>query len=98
MTYEGALTTSSPETSEPVKVDNSAPNAPTLKADRSPDYAGGGGWYKDSVTVTTTANGDPKIGRASCRERVDRNGGAGEVNNMYSGKLRTVASRRVLGG
>ena len=36
--------------SEEVKVDESAPNAPSASADRAPDYAGGGGWYKDTVT------------------------------------------------
>ena len=30
-------------------VDKTAPNAPSAAADRAPDYAGGGGWYKDSV-------------------------------------------------
>jgi hypothetical protein len=44
-----------------VKVDRSAPNAPNATPDRAPDYAGGGGWYKDSVTVSFTENGDPLL-------------------------------------
>jgi hypothetical protein len=65
MAHEGVLATGFTEPSEPVKVDNTPPFAPTLAADRAPDYAGGGGWYKDSVTVTTSANGDPKLADAS---------------------------------
>ena len=41
-----------------VKVDRSAPNAPTALVSRGTDYAGGGGWYKDSVDVSFAANGD----------------------------------------
>ncbi|HEY0517286.1 MAG TPA: hypothetical protein VGD00_09205 [Solirubrobacteraceae bacterium] len=48
-----------------VKVDRTAPNTPTASADRSPDYAGKGGWYADSVTVTFTANGDPVLADGS---------------------------------
>jgi Alpha/beta hydrolase domain len=44
-----------------VKVDRSAPNAPIATPSRAPDYAGGGGWYKDSVTVSFTENGDPLL-------------------------------------
>ncbi len=41
-----------------VKVDQSNPNDPSLAADRAPDF---GPWYKDSVVVTTTDNGDRKL-------------------------------------
>jgi lysophospholipase L1-like esterase len=71
MAHEGALTTAFSEPSEPVKVDKTGPNAPTLKADRAPDYAGGGGWYKDSVTVSTTDNGDPNLADSSAGSGVD---------------------------
>ena len=54
----------SPE-SAPVVVDKSAPYAPTATANRAPDYAGGGGWYKDSVTVSFTSNGDPNLSDGS---------------------------------
>jgi hypothetical protein len=47
--------------SEEVKVDRSGPNAPTASADRAPDFAGGGGWYKDTVTVSFSDNGDPVL-------------------------------------
>ena len=44
-----------------VKVDRSAPLAPSVGASRVPDYAGGGGWYKGSVEVGFTSNGDPSL-------------------------------------
>ena len=42
------LTTEFSPASEEIKVDKSAPNTPTASADRAPDYAGKGGWYKDT--------------------------------------------------
>jgi hypothetical protein len=53
------------EASAPVVVDQSAPNAPSASADRLPDYSGAGGWYKDSVTVSFTENGDPALSDGS---------------------------------
>jgi hypothetical protein len=49
------------EVSGMVKVDRSAPFAPTVAASRVPDYAGAGGWYKGSVEVGFTSNGDPNL-------------------------------------
>lgn len=54
-----------------IKVDKSVPESPTLTADRAPDYAGGGGWYKDTVTVTSTDNGDPALIDTSAGSGVD---------------------------
>src|SRR5205085_1282172 len=51
--------------SEQIKVDHTPPAAPTPNADRSPDYAAGDGWYKDSVTVSFTDNGDPLLADGS---------------------------------
>ncbi len=51
--------------SEAVKVDKTPPNPPTATADRAPDYAGGGGWYEDTVTVSFTDNGDPLLSDGS---------------------------------
>ena len=50
--------------SAPVKVNKSAPNAIGGGGPR-PDYAGKGGWYKDSVTVSFTDNGDPLLSTAA---------------------------------
>jgi hypothetical protein len=58
-------------TSEAIKVDESAPNTPSVAADRAPDYAGGGGWYKDSVTVSFTENGDPLLADGSAGSGVN---------------------------
>jgi hypothetical protein len=49
------------EPSASVKVDRTPPNPPLVTPDRAPDYAGGGGWYKDSVTVSFSENGDPLL-------------------------------------
>jgi hypothetical protein len=57
--------------SEAVKVDRTPPNTPTATADRAPDYAGNGGWFKDSVTVSFTANGDPTLADGSAPSGVD---------------------------
>jgi lysophospholipase L1-like esterase len=57
--------------SEPVKVDKSAPSAPTLSADRAPEYGGDGGWFKDSVTVSFSDNGDPDLADGSAGTGVD---------------------------
>ena len=51
--------------SAPVVVDRTPPGAPTAGASRAPDFAGKGGWYKDSVTVSFTANGDPALADGS---------------------------------
>jgi hypothetical protein len=58
-------TTEPSEESAPVVVDESAPNPPSAAADRLPDYAGAGGWYKDTVTVSFTDNGDPALSDGS---------------------------------
>jgi fermentation-respiration switch protein FrsA (DUF1100 family) len=67
---EGAETAPSGE-SEAVVVDETAPAAPTASADRAPDFAGGGGWFKDSVEVSFSANGDPALADGSAGSGVD---------------------------
>src|SRR6185312_2129345 len=62
---------SAPSVSSEVKVDESNPNTPSASADRSPDYAGGGGWYKDTVTVSFTDNGDPLLSDGSAGSGVN---------------------------
>ncbi len=59
------LTTGWSPASAPVVVDETAPNAPIVTADRAPDYAGGGGWYRDSVEVSFSSNGDPALSDGS---------------------------------
>ena len=59
------LTTAWSPASEPVKVDKSAPTAPGTSPDRAPDYAGGGGWYKDTVTVSFAEGCDPLLSDSS---------------------------------
>jgi hypothetical protein len=62
---------SEPSVSSEVKVDQTSPNTPSANADRSPDYAGGGGWYKDSVTVSFSDNGDPLLADGSAGSGVN---------------------------
>jgi hypothetical protein len=68
---DGDPTTAASDASAPIKVDKTAPAAPSVAADRDPDYAGDGGWYKDSVTVTVTDNGDPALQDGSDGSGVD---------------------------
>ncbi len=63
-TTHGVTTEYSP-VSAPVVVDETPPYAPSATASRQPDYAGGGGWYKDSVEVKFTSNGDPNLSDGS---------------------------------
>jgi lysophospholipase L1-like esterase len=69
--HDGALETGFSAASDTVKVDKSAPAAPTLTADRAPDYAGGSGWYRDAVTVSSADNGDPALQDGSAGTGVD---------------------------
>jgi hypothetical protein len=62
---------SEPSVSSEVKVDETNPNTPSANADRAPDYAGGGGWYKDTVTVSFTDNGDPLLADGSAGSGVN---------------------------
>jgi hypothetical protein len=57
--------------SAPVVVDKTPPYAPSAKASRAPDYAGGGGWYKNSVEVSFSSNGDPQLSDGSAGSGVN---------------------------
>jgi Tol biopolymer transport system component len=59
------------EVSEPVKVDLSGPAKPAIVPDREPDYAGDGGWFRDSVVVATEDRGDPALRDGSEPSGVD---------------------------
>ena len=65
------LTTAWSPSSDPVKVDKSSPGAPSVSADRAPDYAGGGGWYLDTVTASFADQGDPALADGSSGSGVD---------------------------
>ncbi len=75
-TFRVSASNESPESefsapSSPVKVDETAPYAPTASASRAPDYAGGGGWYKGSVEVSFSSNGDPNLADGSAGSGVN---------------------------
>jgi len=52
-----------------IVVDKTAPGAPNLTADRTPDYAPGTGpsndWYRTPVTITISDSGDPMLADGS---------------------------------
>ncbi len=54
------------------KVDGTAPNALTLQTSpTTPTFAGGGGWFKNTVTVTFEPNGDPLLADGTPGSGVD---------------------------
>jgi hypothetical protein len=57
--------------SSAVVVDRTAPSPPKVGADREPDFAGNGGWYKDSVTVSFASGGDETLADGSPGSGVD---------------------------
>jgi hypothetical protein len=54
-----------------INIDTTAPNAPGVAPDRAPDYAGGGVWYKNTVTVSFSAAGDPDLTNGDLGSGVD---------------------------
>jgi hypothetical protein len=82
------------ETSAAVVVDQTAPDSPALSADRAPDYAGDGGWFADSVVVSTEDRGDPVLRDGSEPSGVDPASVAGPQTLEQSGTVsRTVSDR-----
>ncbi|HWT95759.1 MAG TPA: PxKF domain-containing protein [Solirubrobacteraceae bacterium] len=93
---DGDVETAWSPASEPVVVDQSAPAAPSIAADRAPEYAGAGagGWYRDAVTLTTTGNGDPALRDGTPGTGVDPASVAAPVTLTASGTVtRTVRDR-----
>lgn len=58
-----ALSSGWSTSSLPVVVDRTKPNAPSASADRPAEYqpTGASSWWKDTVTVTFSGNGDPTL-------------------------------------
>jgi hypothetical protein len=69
--HDGDEVTGFSDASDAVVVDKTAPGTPTLTPDRAPDYAGDGGWYADTVTVTAADTGDPSLADGSDGSGVD---------------------------
>jgi hypothetical protein len=78
---------------EPTLIDLKVPRAPSLAADRPADYSGNGGWFADTVTVTTTGNGDPLLADGSLGSGVDPSSVPAPQTFTTSGSR--VASARV---
>ena len=81
---DGALTSAYSAASSAIKVDQSDPNAPTASADRDPEDAVGG-WFKDTVTVSFTDNGDPALIDASAGSGVNASTVPANVTKSTSG-------------
>lgn len=90
--HDGDLETAYSGASDPVKVDLSAPAAPTLSPDRGADYAGGGGWYADGVTVSASDNGDPDLQDGSAGSGVDAGSIQPAATYTTSGSHETTAT------
>jgi hypothetical protein len=60
---DSVLTSAFSDASSEIKVDRTNPSATSATADRAPDYDGTGtdDWYKNTVTVSFTDNGDPGL-------------------------------------
>lgn len=83
---------------EPVLIDRRAPFRPTLVADRAPDFAGRGGWWADTVTVTTTDAGDRDLADGSAGSGVDPAGVPSPLVVAVSGRHVLSATVRDLAG
>jgi hypothetical protein len=54
-----------------LNIDKTAPNAPAVVPDRAPEYAGEGGWYRETVTLAFSAAGDPDLANGDLGSGVD---------------------------
>lgn len=61
---DGSLTSILSAASAAIKIDRTPPSAPTASVP-PPTYAGNGGWYNDSVTVTFGGSQDPPLADGS---------------------------------
>jgi hypothetical protein len=77
-----------------VKVDRTAPAAPTLSPDRGADYAGGGGWYANTVTVSASDSGDPALADGSAGSGVDLTTLPSPVTHSATGTYTDTATAR----
>ena len=68
---DGAFESAYSAASTPIKVDQTAPAAPSVAADRPPDFPANGGWYRDSVSLTFSAGPDPILGDGSAGSGID---------------------------
>jgi hypothetical protein len=72
-----------------INVDKGAPNAPSIAASKPVDYTDGAGnaWYKDSVTLTFSANGDPALADGHAGSGVDPLSVPAPVSRTTTGAL-----------
>jgi hypothetical protein len=54
-----------------INIDMSAPNAPSVSADRAPEYPGDGGWFRNTATLSFAGAGDPDLANGDLGSGVD---------------------------
>jgi hypothetical protein len=54
-----------------INIDMSAPNAPSVSADRAPEYPGDGGWFRNTVMLSFAGAGDPDLANGDLGSGVD---------------------------
>jgi hypothetical protein len=85
---DGSLSSPFSDPSDPVKVDKGAPNPPSISPSKTPEYDPSGtdnDWFKDSVTLAFSANGDPNLQDGSAGSGVDPGSIPGDVTKNTSG-------------
>jgi Tol biopolymer transport system component len=92
---EHAVETGWSQESTEVKVDQTAARAPSITADRDPEYPGGGGWFRDSAVVSTSDNGDPDLRDGSAPSGVDPASVVGAETVTASATVRRTVRDRV---
>ena len=68
---DGAFESDYSAASTPIKADRTAPAAPSVAADRPPDFPGNGGWYRDSVSLSFSSGPDPILEDGSAGSGID---------------------------
>lgn len=85
---DGSLASEFSAASDAVKVDKSGPNAPSIAPSKSPEYDPSGtddDWFKNSVALSFSANGDPELQDDSTGSGVDASTVPSDVTKSTSG-------------
>jgi hypothetical protein len=83
-----------------INIDEHAPNAPIISADRAPDYTAGNGdeWYKGTATLSFAGDGDPDLSDGHAGSGVDGTTVPGSVSRSTTGALTAAGTVKDLAG
>jgi hypothetical protein len=95
---DGAFESDDSVASMPIKVDRTAPAAPSVTADRPPDFAGNGAWYRDSVSLSFTSGPDPILADGSAGSGIDPLSLPAPVTVVTSGSITVQGTEKDLAG